>query len=278
MQRSKIKCELCGQEISMSNYSKHIRRHNNHPETFKPSSWALKHEGLNCQYCGKEYKNRNSLCNHERQCSSNPNKQIIDHSKFTTKGLPAWNKGLTKETDERIKNKGIKLHNRYVNNEIVPSFLGKKHSLETKELMKQKALNNCYQRKCKKTQTYMKKDGEEINLDSSYEVMLAQILDTLNIKWERPNCIKWVDSNNVEHNYFPDFYLNDYDLYLDPKNEYCFQQQEEKINFFESNFNNFIFIHKKDINEEFIKNYSLCCHNLSCWQNDGCRAYRTHIT
>ena len=54
MNRTKIKCELCGQEISKSNYIKHLRRHENHPETFKEKSYALNHDGLICQFCGKK--------------------------------------------------------------------------------------------------------------------------------------------------------------------------------------------------------------------------------
>ena len=30
MNVTKVKCELCGREISKNNYSKHIRRHENH--------------------------------------------------------------------------------------------------------------------------------------------------------------------------------------------------------------------------------------------------------
>lgn len=100
----KIKCDLCGQEISNCNYSKHLRRHKLHPETFLESKWKIKHGGLTCQFCGKECKNQNSLCNHERQCKSNPNRQTVCHSivGFNNFGRQAWNKGLKKEDDIRI--------------------------------------------------------------------------------------------------------------------------------------------------------------------------------
>lgn len=82
MQRTKIKCPICGQEISKSNYTKHERRHRNHPESFKESAgkYRLDHDGLICQFCGKECKNRHSLCNHERLCKKNPNKQILQRN------------------------------------------------------------------------------------------------------------------------------------------------------------------------------------------------------
>lgn len=103
--RTKIKCELCGQEISKSNMSKHLRRHQNHPETFDIPLYRLNHDGLNCQFCGTTCKNRNSLCNHERYCKENPNRQISSFVNYnsTIRGKrTAWNKGLTKETDVRV--------------------------------------------------------------------------------------------------------------------------------------------------------------------------------
>lgn len=75
MQRKKIQCPLCGQYISVSNYSKHQRRHRNHPETFiEKDTYQLDHDGLYCKFCGKECKNKNSLIQHEIRCKKNPNR------------------------------------------------------------------------------------------------------------------------------------------------------------------------------------------------------------
>ena len=100
----KVICPDCGQEISKSNFTKHQRRHKDHPETFVSATYSLNHEGLDCQFCGKTCKNRNSLCNHERLCKENPNKQERDRyiPGFNTVGHKSWNKGLTKDTDARV--------------------------------------------------------------------------------------------------------------------------------------------------------------------------------
>ena len=103
MKRNKIVCPECGQEISKSNFTKHQRRHQDHPETFEIPKFKLDHDGLDCQFCGKTCKNRNSLCNHERQCNQNPNKQVIYRPGFNDFGRTAWNKGLNKETSEGVK-------------------------------------------------------------------------------------------------------------------------------------------------------------------------------
>ena len=41
--------------------------------------------------------------------------------------------------------------------------------------------------------------------------------------------MKWIDKYGIERNYFPDFYLPLYDLYLDPKNKFAYKVQKEKI-------------------------------------------------
>ena len=114
---TRIKCEICGQEISKSNMSKHLRRHEKHPETFKTPAYRVNHEGLECQFCGKTCKNQNSLRNHERLCKYNPDKQINSFVKYNaevSKGIRiAWNKGLTKDTDYRVANQSKTFKERF---------------------------------------------------------------------------------------------------------------------------------------------------------------------
>ena len=59
-----------------------------------------------------------------------------------------------------------------------------------------------------------------ITLGSSYEELVARSLDENNVLWERPKNFKWFDDENRERRYFPDFYLPEYDVYLDPKNDF----------------------------------------------------------
>lgn len=80
-----------------------------------------------CKFCGKLCKNLNSLHNHERLCPKNPDRIYVSH----TKGHKAWNKGLSKETDDRIANQSKTFHERY--NGKNGLWFGKKHSEETKK-------------------------------------------------------------------------------------------------------------------------------------------------
>lgn len=63
--------------------------------------------------------------------------------------------------------------------------------------------------------------------DSKWEVKVAKSLDKNGINWERPKVgFVWTDNGNK---YYPDFFLNDFDVYLDPKNPYLQVKDKEKI-------------------------------------------------
>ena len=62
-----------------------------------------------------------------------------------------------------------------------------------------------------------------VMLESSYELAVAQDLDANNIKWVRPKRFYWVDDTGKRRHYTPDFYLPEYDVYLDPKNSYLIE-------------------------------------------------------
>jgi hypothetical protein len=67
--------------------------------------------------------------------------------------------------------------------------------------------------------------------DSKWEVELATLLDKRNISWVVPRqSISWVDSTGKKRKYFPDFFLPDYNVYLDPKNPIVIKIQQEKLN------------------------------------------------
>ena len=131
MKRNKITCPDCGQEISKSNFSKHQRRHQNHPETFEIPKYKVIHEGLDCQFCGKTCKNNNSLRNHERLCKNNPDRQESSFHQYNNRPEhQAWNKGLNKETSEGVRKHSESLKKYYETHD--GSWKGKKHTEDQK--------------------------------------------------------------------------------------------------------------------------------------------------
>lgn len=204
MTRSKQACTICGQLISLSNMSKHLARHERGktlPAGAK-TKYSLTHEGLNCQFCGKECKNRNSLCNHERLCKQNPNHQV---SSFVTyneaTNYTAWNKGLTAETDERIIKMVSSIKNRF--KEQGSHWSGRKHTPETRRKMALSAAGNT-RGNCSKKGYY-----KGMYCGSSYELVYVIYNLDHNIPFARCDRYYEYEYNGEKHLYFPDFELPD---------------------------------------------------------------------
>lgn len=135
---------------------------------------------------------------------------------FNKKGHTAWNKGLTKNTDERVRKIGETLHGKYVSGELVGSFTGKSHTAATRQKLSQIAIENGYGGHPHRKQIEYK----GMLLDSSLELLLAQKLDNMGVRWERCHRFPYIDLAGKRHTYTPDFYLPEYDIYLDPKNDF----------------------------------------------------------
>lgn len=84
-------------------------------------------DDLFCEFCNKQCKNLNSLKQHQVRCKLNPNaiKNTLSNNN--------WSKGLTKETDIRIKRQSESLKKYFKNNP--GSFEGKHHTQEYKNMM-----------------------------------------------------------------------------------------------------------------------------------------------
>ena len=70
-----------------------------------------------------------------------------------------------------------------------------------------------------KQSKYKRKDGSVVMMDSTWETVMAMRLDELNVKWERDESMKleYRSKTGRKRNYIPDFYLPEYDVYLEVK-------------------------------------------------------------
>jgi hypothetical protein len=70
-----------------------------------------------------------------------------------------------------------------------------------------------------KPSIYKTLDGKQVQMDSTWEVIMAMRLDELNIKWERDENMKlpYLSKAGRKRNYIPDFYLPAYDVYIEVK-------------------------------------------------------------
>lgn len=179
-----------------------------------------------CKHCKKEFEGLSiaNKANHSRWCNDNP-KRV----EYTEKLISA------REGIKNPRNQFVKAKDEGRN--MVSSMKGKpstrkdyKHTPESVEKIREKALASDHRRLVKSTRYYTQVDGTQVLLDSSWEESLARRLDGLGVVWIRPkDPIKWIDGAGKTHNYFPDFYLPAQDLYLDPKNPHAVQVQKDKL-------------------------------------------------
>lgn len=168
-----------------------------------------------CQYCGSERKNSNSLLNHERTCPSNKNRK--------------YKNGMTgkKGTNQYIKAKQNGLQNPVYDTSKRQRSGVAIASSEQKSKWAKEARTGGYKPNAGRSKKYRVNDsfGKEVVLQSTYELKCSEILNELNIKWIRPKHLKYADNKK----YFADFYLTEYNVYLDPKNDYKAKLDKEKI-------------------------------------------------
>jgi hypothetical protein len=176
----------------------------------------MKRSVSECSKC-KRLISLSNVSKHDASCKG-PRKKKLPGVDFNLKGTcnAAWNKGLTKQTSDSLKRASITLSDRFTSGELKPSGC----CLMTSEQLSVQAKRNKlggYQPNAGRSKKFKAIDssGLTVTLQSSYEKTTADLLNELNIKWIRPSYLRY-----GEKKYFPDFFLVDLDLYLDPKNDY----------------------------------------------------------
>ena len=244
----RIECPNCHKLISKSQFHFHLNSKTckkNQTKLFEVSEeWEVSDNLYKCPICQKQFSKLGMVNHYYRKHTEEGiefTKELVN-TKFNSTGHIAWNRGLTNETNEKIKQISDNKQQKFISGELIPTFKGKHHSIETKLRMKNAALKSNHQRIMRKTVEYVKTDGTIIKLDSSWEVRLAKLLDEKGYNWIRPKPLKYVGKDNLEHNYFPDFYLPDYDIYFDPKNSIVCKKQKEKLDILLNIYNNIIIL------------------------------------
>lgn len=185
-----------------------------------------------CKFCERVCKNPNSLRNHERLCKLNPTRQEIHHSeewKAARRGTLCGQYKIeaTCKFCQKVfstTKAGLSIHeNRCKQNPNRVETIGHPHTEE----WKQKASERAKKQGLGGWHTSRSFDYNGIKLDSSYEVKFAEDLDKNKIKWSRPKPLLY-RLNDEEHRYYPDFYLDDYGVYVDTKNDYLINHVNPK--------------------------------------------------
>jgi len=222
--RSKKLCEKCKRKIDSSMFNRHHVVCNGKIRQKVDEQWRQPNDKYKCPYCAKEFTKR-GIGGHIWRMHTKKGRQFEP-----SKGIVAWNKGLTKRTDARIAKSAEKYKMGLKTGKFLPGMLGRKLNEEAKQKIRKARIGKKgFDHPTRKAYKYFKADGTTIILDSSFEVKVAKDLDYHEIAWERPKALAWVDQKDITHRYFPDFYLINYDIYLDPKNDYLIKRDAEKI-------------------------------------------------
>lgn len=159
---------------------------------------------MQCQYCSRVLADRPAAkAKHEKSCRSNPD---------SVPGSNQWSRANYKITDET---------RRVLSNRAS----GRIHSAETKRKLSKIAKESGLGGQVSRKTIYHK----GFVLHSSYELCLAKSLDENDVKYERGMSLKYIGSDGEWHRYYPDFYLPEFDVYLDPKNDFLIRKDKDKI-------------------------------------------------
>lgn len=214
-----------------------------------------------CQYCGKECKNNNSLKQHEIRCKMNPNKidvtsNFIKYNNDVKSGKVErkYKNGYDKAKKLGLEKPEISSKTRQL---IGNAWRGKHHSEETKQKisnsMKEAVKNNPDSYSSSNVNGRVKR--VEYNggiFDSSWEVVVAKYLDENNIKWNKPSHgFEYIWNDDV-HIYYPDFYLMEFDTYIEVKG---FQRERDLHKW--TVVPNLIVISKSEINKIYNNQYNI---------------------
>lgn len=173
-----------------------------------------------CKFCSNKKINQNSLRNHERLCKYNPERQSTPFQDLQVQKTKQKSNQFTK-----AKYLGIPTpeHPRKGKPGKPPAPKSKEALEKLSKLAIERGLGGV--RQSKRIEYKGKKLG------STYELVLAKDLDKNNICWDLPKKLTYIDPTGKTRSYTADLFLLDYNVYLDPKNDFLLQNNNPRLGF-----------------------------------------------
>lgn len=239
-------CEKCGSKFETQlGLLKHLKRCNGIKKK--------KISRINCSFCGKEILNAGSLVAHEKYCQLNPNKEKRAVSTIKRKVLrtnvSSWNKGLTAETDERVKLYSLKSKEAIKKLKEQGAFIdtGKASTVEKEEERKKKISETMKKNPLAGGKRHGSGRGKKgwyngYFCDSSWELAFVIYNVEHGIAFQRNNQGFEYEYLGEKHKFYPDFIMND-GTYVEIKGAMT-EQNKVKIKSFQKTL---IVIGKKEI-------------------------------
>lgn len=197
---------------------------------------------LVCENCGEQFSSKvvKKCCS--RKCSNTISRKV------SIERNPEFYNKIAIKTKENWKNGRYKKQYKYLNRVDGKAIYRKgvceicKKEFDDLQLKPKKTCSeDCYRLLVSKNSSSNPNCGGESNykkfyyknifMDSSWEVEIAKFLDEKNIKWERSHKLvfKWTDDKKRKRRYHPDFYLPEFDIYLEPKNKFLLERDALKL-------------------------------------------------
>ena len=207
-------CQYCGRECkSISGLGKHERHCKANPNRVAQPAPVNNLGTFYCAFCNKLCTSRNSLINHERLCRENPNRALTYYEQTGISNLSnlGWNKGLTKETDERVRKISESLQASFAKCKVVSHKKGKARTDEEKQKISESMRNNPNAGGRRLGSGRGKKGWYKgYFCDSTYElVYVIYNLDNNIVFSPCHRTYEYIDLEGKEHKYYPDFELSD---------------------------------------------------------------------
>lgn len=226
--KSKKTCDKCNKDISSSNFDRHYIKCGleNSDKIYLQEEWLKANGKYACPHCNEEF-SKKGICNHIFLQHTDKGKDY-KNNKFSNESVKlkmGWSRGLTKETDNRVKKAAEQQKEFYSTGKFKHPFLGRNLTAEHKEKLSiaQSNLiesgggsNNFKHVKYYKNINII---GDEYSLRGGYELKISNWLNEKNILWTKGNNFKY-KINGVNKTYVPDFYLPEFDYYLETKGYY----------------------------------------------------------
>lgn len=159
---------------------------------------------MNCKYCEKLCKNKNSLNSHQIRCFKNPNK--IKNSFEEYNKTLASQEIRNKNNAKRINKTNVDIFGeekaKIISDKISFKNKGLSHDEETKLRISKSMMGNRNAKHRGDRQSYYK----DIRMDSSWEVKVAKYLDDNNYNWKYDSEKYLLSDGRYIH---PDFFIYD---------------------------------------------------------------------
>lgn len=190
---------------------------------------------MTCRYCGRIAKNVKSNSQHEVRCPLNPNKLTgwvnptkgKSHTEATRQKMSASQRLVSSDILEKRKAQLNKNNKRLVWDEKTR----REHSDRMKRVVYDNPESYTRNNVCGRVKLA---EYNGVKLKGSWELRVARWLDANRIVWEtevNPQPYFW---NNSWHLYYPDFYLKEFETYIEVKG-YKTERDEAKWSQFKGN-------------------------------------------